>query len=206
MISDRYSFPVAILIALTLIPTIIHTYTGATHDDQLTTRAIKSHFGSYNSTSTTRKPAYIKNTFDSDDWIERKYTGPGNSKVQLFVARSLDLKRLYHHPEIGILYGVDLVNKGIISMGDTEEIPVRLLNRRTRPGTAGYAMLYDGKFVRNPVKLQVISSIKLLFSPRKPMTLFFVYDSELPADAEFKTSTAAIILEQAIKHFQSQEP
>ena len=36
-----------------------------------------------------------------------------------------------------------------------------------------YTLLYDGQFVENPIRFQLVNALELLFSRRKPMTLVF---------------------------------
>ena len=205
MISTHFSLPVSLLLVLTLVPTIIHTYSGAVFDDGLTTKAIGNSHDAYKSEPTTRNAAWVERTFDTTDWLERIYTGPEGKNILLFAARSYNLKKLYHHPEIGIIHGTDLEKTGITRLGETGDIPVHLFRGRTGGGIAGYALLYDGIFIENPVKLQLQTSFEQLFSLRKNITLFFVYDSRHPRNVQFEPSPSAEILQQAINSFRNQK-
>ncbi len=124
----------------------------------------------------------------------------------MFVARSYDLKRLYHHPEIGVLHGVDLDKGGIERLPGMPDVPVYVLKSQTGRGLAAYVLLYDGQFTENPILLQVLTSVELLFSPRKPMTLFLVYDERARQDTSLEQSPAASVLAEAVKSFLSQKP
>ena len=203
MISLRFSIPVIILLLLALVPTVLHSYMEVTVSDGLITEAIDRTLNSTRSIPTGRNHDWVSETFSSSDWIEREYNGP-EGQVLLFVARSLDPKRLYHHPEIGILRGVDLGKSESIRLVQSPDIPVSLLRDRDGRGAVAYVLLYDGKFVENPVIFQLKTSLALLFGPRRPMTLFFVYDREASAQANFDSSPAAQILEQAINSFRNQ--
>ena len=204
MISSRYALPVILLLALALVPTIIHSYIGATVVDGLTTRAIEVQFDRWQSEPTSRKASWVEPTFDTSDWMERRYHGPDGENVLLFVARSYDLKRLYHHPEIGILRGVDLESEGTVQLPPRPDVKVHIFRERVGGGMAGYALMYDGRFVENPVAMQLQSSLEMLFSPRKEMTLFLVYEDDLPRGSDFGESGAAHILMQAIDRFNGQ--
>ena len=55
MISARYALPVALVLMLALIPTVIHSYLGMKTDDGLSVKNIKPELGNFN--SDTHKPA-----------------------------------------------------------------------------------------------------------------------------------------------------
>ncbi len=102
MISTRYLHTIGGIFALALIPTVMHTYVGMSHEDGRTTGAIAHQLAGFEGVATSRSPAWVKNVYESDDFIERRYGGD----VTLFVARSYDLKALYHHPELAIAHGL----------------------------------------------------------------------------------------------------
>jgi len=64
-------------------------------------------------------------------------------------------------------------------------------------------MLYDGEFVENPYALQLRTAWRLLFSPRKPMTLFFVHDVSLTPGTDLDEAPAVRLLHAAIRSFLS---
>ena len=123
----------------------------------------------------------------------------------LFIARSFDLKRLYHHPEIGLLRGSDFDRKEIIKIASMPGIPIHFLREHSGTGVAAYALLFDGEFVDNPIAMQLKTSLEMLFSASKPLTLFFVYDSMLQRDSGFEASPAAPVLAEAINRFSLQD-
>ena len=120
-------------------------------------------------------------------------------------ARSYDLKRLYHHPEIGVLRGVDFRERNIGSLNGISDVPVHVLKSGAGKGMAAYVLLYDGQFIENPMWLQILSSFKLLYCPRKPMTLFMVYDSIAGHEDKPEQWLAARVLESAVDSFISQK-
>jgi len=206
MISDRFGIIISILLAVALIPTIIHNYVGTELDDGLRVRAISTTLAKFSSNATNRRSAsWVKDTFDSYDWLERDYIDPGGKKILFFVARSYDLKRLYHHPEIAILRGIDLKKEKITQLREMPHIPVHVLKSQTETGIAAYVLLYDGQFIKYPIRQQILTSVKLLFSYRKPMTLFFVYDATIRSDVPLEKTPAADILFAAVKSFISQK-
>ena len=201
MMSTRQALPVIILIMSALIPTIIHSYLNLKTDDNLSTRQISQVLGSYVSKPTQRKAEWGEDTFACYDWIERIYTNQQGKSVRLFVGRSYDHKRLYHHPELALSYGKDLRMIGEIKYSEQPNIPVKLLANETKPVIAAYALIYDKQFVENAITYQLMSSIVQLITPRKPMTLFYVEEENTPEKSIFTETDAAFILEKAIKDF-----
>jgi hypothetical protein len=98
--STRFAPAVVVLLALTLVPTVIHSYVGLTENDGLKATLIPSQLGERSVVPTDRRPEWVMKNFDSSDWIERRDVS--NADRTLFVVRSFDLKRLYHHPELAI--------------------------------------------------------------------------------------------------------
>jgi hypothetical protein len=203
MTSTRYALPVALLLTLALIPTVIHSYLGLKKDDGLSVKNIKPSLENFSSMPTNRNPTWGGETFGSEDWFERTYKDEQGHSIRLFVARSFDHKRLYHHPELALSYGSDLSSGGLVLLPGQPEIPVNMLRNNTRTGFAAYVLLYDGKFIGNPISHQVQDSFNLLISARKPMTLFYISDANAPNDAIFNNTPAADLLKKAIKDFVS---
>jgi hypothetical protein len=204
MISSRFLVPVSLLLALTLVPTVVHYYVAITPDDGLTVQAINIELDRVRAGSTARRAGWVEDTFASKDWLENSYTDADGRKVLLFVARSFDLKRLYHHPEIGLLRGADFDREKVIKAASMPEIPIHFLRKRSGAGAAAYVLLFDGEFVDNPIAMQLKTSFEMLFSASKPLTLFFVYDSMLHRDSVFEASPAAPVLAEAINSFSLQ--
>jgi hypothetical protein len=205
MTSARYALPVALVLMLALIPTVIHSYLGLKNDDGLSVNNIKSVLDNFNSTPTNRQPGWGEETFGSEDWIERAYTDEQGKSLRLFVGRSYDHKRLYHHPELALSYAKDLRSEGQIRLPGQPEIPVTLLRNETRPNMAAFVLLYDGKFIDNPILHQIRDSLKQLISAGKPMTLFYIADDNAPKNTPFTQTPAASLLKKAIKDFMAQQ-
>lgn len=207
MISSRFSIPVYILLALALVPTVIHSYIAAVDHDGLDSAEISTHLAGFTSEPTKRPQNWGQSTYDSFDWFERRYQNAAGTQVRLFVARSYDVKKLYHHPELAVLHGVDLVaGKGKPLAIGSDQVPVHVLNGSAGQGVAAYVLLYDDQYVENPVKFQLQTALKLLSSQRKPMTLFFAYDESADPAVSFEDSSVARILTSAITSFRAQTP
>jgi hypothetical protein len=205
MTSSRYAFPLAFVLMLASIPTAIHSYMDLKTDDGLSVKNIKSVLDNFNSTPTNRQPGWGEQTFGSEDWLERDYTDEHGKSLRLFVGRSYDHKRLYHHPELALSYAKDLRSEGQIHLPGQPGIPVNLLRNNIRPNMAAFVLLYDGKFIDNPISYQIQDSLKQLISARKPMTLFYIADDSAPKDTSFNKTPAASLLEKAIKDFMAQQ-
>lgn len=204
MISTRYALPVAFILFLALIPTVIHSYLGLTTNDGMSVKNIKPVLDNFTSIPTNRKPGWGEDTFGSEDWIERTYTDEQGRSIRLFVGRSYDQKRLYHHPELALSYAKDLSSAGQIRLPGKPEIPVNLLHNNMQPYMAAFVLIYDGKFIGNPISHQVKDSLNMLISARKPMTLFYIADDNAAKDTPFSKTPAASLLNKAIKDFMAQ--
>lgn len=204
MIATRFVIAVGVLLAVALIPTVMHSYLGLRRDDGLRVRSIDTVLAGFTATPTSRLAAWVQETFDSYDWMERRYRAPHGEEVLLFAARSYDWKRLYHHPEIGILRGVDLAPGGVHALPGVPGMQAHLLRSRAERGLAAYVLLYDGRTVQHPIAEQMLHALWLVLGPRKPMTLILAYDGQRRSEASFGESSAATVLAAAVKHFVSQ--
>lgn len=206
MISTRYALPVVLILVLALIPTVIHSYLDMKTNDGLSVTNIKPVLDSFNSTPTDRKPSWGQEIFGCEEWTERTYTDVNGKPLRLFVGRSYDHKRLYHHPELALSYAKGLTSTGIVNLPGQPEIPVNLLYNDARSNMAAFALYYDGKFIDNPISFQIQDSLKQLISAGKPMTLFYIADDNAANNTDFIQSSAATLLKSAIMDFMNQQP
>jgi hypothetical protein len=201
MISTRFLSVVCALVGLALVPTLIHSYAETTVRDGLSTQVISTSLAGYQGVPSGRNATWGKRRFDSDDWMERDYTSNGDT-VKLSVIRSFDPKTLYHHPELAIAYGPSYIRNEVRRFAQRPDVPVHMLYTDTDVGTvAMYALLYDNRFVEDPIGFQIRTAGELLFSRRKPMTIFFVTDQKVAASANIDTLPAANVLFAAIDSF-----
>ena len=206
MTNIRLTAGAAVLIALALVPTLLHNYFDLKSDDGYTAVAIGPKLAGLSSRPSDRREGWAKKFLDSDDWSERHYQQKDGGEIRLFVSRSYDLKRLYHHPELAVAYGEDLRDAGTARLPGMTDVVVHVLRGNGGQGTglALYALLYGGSFVDNPYTFQLRTAGELLFGPRRPMTLFFADDTTAPATAKAGDSAVAQVLEAGIRSFQSQ--
>lgn len=202
MISLRYAWIVAIILALALIPTVIHSYLGLKASDGRQVKNIDTKLSGYTSRPTQRNANWGETIFNCFDWTERIYSDLSENKVRLFAGRSYDHKSLYHHPELTLSYGKNFTIKQQVSLSGPVEIPVKLLRYRDKIGLAAYALLYEDEFIGNPIKHQIKNSLNLLINAHKPITLFYVAQTDAAPATPFSDTPAAKILQQAIEDFR----
>jgi hypothetical protein len=201
MLSSRHAPLVLVMLLVALIPTVIHSYLDSSVSDGRLAAAIPARLGGEAGVPTTRRPGWGMDRLAAHDWIERSF-GPAPA-VRLFVGRSFDLKKLYHHPELAVDYGPDYGRTTTISLPQRPGLPVHLLvaSSGNRDRVSMYALSYDDQFVGDPIAFQLRTSLQLVFSGRRPMTLFFV-TQDLAERADPATSRAAAILLDAIAAFE----
>ena len=203
MISRRYLAPLVVLLAIALVPTVIHQYLGLDEDDGRHLNAVPERLAGLNGRPTDRRKAYGQAVFGAHEWFEREYLGAGR-QVRLFAARGFDQKRLYHHPEIALSRGVDLAPPQLVTLPGDPPLQVHLMWEKDGRGVAAYVLLYDGRSIADPVANQLRHALWQLFNPRRPMTLFYVSDPHQPRRAGFGKSPAARVLREAVDAFLGQ--
>jgi hypothetical protein len=203
-ISCRYGVAIAILLALALVPTVIHSYGDARFDDGRRAAAVARVLSGMNSTPTDRRPGWGQSHLDTDDWIERIYDVQGVEGT-LFVARSYDAKRLYHHPELAVLRGFETTPAGVTRNPERPDVPLHVisLERNGRKGVAVYALRYENAFIENPVLFQLRTAVELLVSRRRPLTLFMASALDSTADNAAAAPATRLLL-AAIADFERQ--
>jgi hypothetical protein len=195
-----------VLIAVALVPTLIHSYAGAVVVDGRTAAGIPSFIEGFTSTPSGRDETWGKRRFDSDDWIERRYLR-GNDEVRLTVVRSYDPKSLYHHPELAVAYRTNFEAAETWELRKRPDIPIHVL--KPAPGSQEWSMYvlhYDDRFIDDPVMFQIRTAGELLVGRRKPMTLFFALVPGNPPDGTLDDVGAAQLLLAAIDGFLGQHP
>ena len=185
---------IAVLLALACVPTIVHTYVGMTAVDGRDVSAIASQLCGLEGRPSGRREGYVRDAYGTTEFIERHY---GHS-FTLFVARSYDAKALYHHPELGVAHGDSYDRAVVVRRPDRPAVPLFRLN-----GTEGkvsvYALLYDNRFIDQPIRFQLQHAFALLVRPKSPLTLFFVRQKSVAS-----TPTSEELLLAAIDSFAAQ--
>ena len=208
MISPRFAPATAALIAFALVPTVIHSYAQVRHVDGFSAASIPLHLASMAGQPTKRSAAWVTEHLHATDWFERTYRN-GAADVVLFVGRSYDTKRLYHHPELALLRGLGLTRgtPAVARTASRPDIPLHVIpttwNRQR--GFSVYALLHDGTFIEDPVPYQLRTAHRYLLRGQKPMTLFMATDLRGGAES-LDTAPSTRILLEAIAAFQAQGP
>ncbi len=199
--SPRYGAWACLVIAVALVPTVIHSYMGVVVKDGLQTGSIPTTLEGYSSVPSGNDPGWGRRRFGSDDWFQRTYVS-GPNEVQLTVLRSYDLKLLYHHPENDVARGAGLFVHEVITLQGLESVPVHLLRTEGEgQGSAMYALHYNDGFVSDPLWFQVSLAGELLFSGRRPMTLLFARDMRGAKGRTPDTYPSAQVLKAAVEKF-----
>jgi hypothetical protein len=190
------------LCGLAAVPTVIHSYRDSTVSDGKSVRAIPMRLGGDLGAATTRRSGWGEERFSATDWTERHYKG---NKVRLFMGRSFDSKKLYHHPELAVDYGNDYDAGAVIDLPQRPGVPVHVMRGSGTDSrrVALYTLHYDGRFVADPIRFQLRTSLELLFSKRKSMTLFFA-TQDLGPNESAESSAAAAVLLAAMSAFEAQ--
>ena len=203
MICRRYVPAACVLVALALVPTLIHSYSDERVADGRSAASLPSILDGRTSTPTNRSATWGKRRFDSDDWVERVYSKPGRrDDLRLTVVRSYDAKALYHHPELAVTYGTSFAGEETLRLETRPDIPLHFL----KPDVAGraravYALHYEDAFIEDPIVFQLKNAGELLFRRRQPLTLFFVTDAEADAAEPIDQWPAVPLLMSAIDAF-----
>jgi hypothetical protein len=178
---------------------------GAVANDGLTTKAISPVLDGMTSTDSGRRANWPPTIMGTDDWIERVYHAGADGDVIIFVGRSYDPKRLYHHPELALLRGTETTPAGVGHTKARPDIPLHLLRTEKggRSGIGVFALLYDGRFIENPVWFQIRTAAENVIAQRKPMTLFFASDLSGKL-TNLDAAAATRVLVEAVRSFERQ--
>ncbi|MEO6212065.1 MAG: hypothetical protein ABIP65_00430 [Vicinamibacterales bacterium] len=169
MIAARHLPAVAALLALACVPTVLHSYTSMTLEDGRSAAAMPLRLNGIDGRPGGHSVTWVQSTYGTTDFVERQY-GPA---LTLFVGRSFDAKRLYHHPEHGIAHGDGYEGAIVVRRPERPDLPIFVLDN-ARDRRSVYALLYAGEFVEHPIRFQLQNAFALLVRPRELMTLFFV--------------------------------
>jgi hypothetical protein len=195
---------VCLVFALALIPTIIHSYSGALAVDGREAEKIASTLAGYHGTPAARNQTWGERVFESHDWIDRRYIS-GSNEIGLTVVRSYDAKRLYHHPELAIVRGSPFAGVETRFLSVRPEVPVNvLLPAAGATSRAAYVLHYGGRFVENPILFQLRVAGELLVSRRQPMTLFFATTTRALQLDDIEGSDLIRVMFAAIDDFVAQ--
>jgi hypothetical protein len=192
---------------VTLVPTLIHSYSGRLDDDTREAAAIPTVLAGLRSVPSERDATWGQRRFSTDNWVEREYSsGTTGDRVRLTVVRSYDAKSVYHHPELAVAYRTSFVGEETRRFPQRPDIPVHILKPAHGVRAGGMYVLHHGShFVDDPIQFQLRAAVEMLFTRRKPMTLFFVFDQQGPGSEDTGESSAAKLLFAAVDAFLAQK-
>ena len=177
MVSRRYIASLFLLLVVVLWPTVRHGYLGhLVAAAKVSDATLPFSVAGATSAPRTRTGGWMAGAYAADSWVERVYDQPGRSPVSLFVARGFDLKKLYHHPELGVLRGRSFAP---LRESSIDGEPVHILANTTDGESAVYALIYEGRWIGNPYVLQLSSALTSLWTGRRPITLVFAYGNDV---------------------------
>jgi hypothetical protein len=200
--STAHARAIIVLLCLAGAPAMVQSFAGREHADGWRADAVSVRLGAFEGAPTHRQPSWVQRRFASTDFTERTY-GP----TRLFVVRSFEFTSLYHHPELAVAYRTGATYAGLSGLKDGDRtIPVSVVrSEKGERGLGGYVLLYgQDRFVDRPYWFHVRLAGELLLRPRRPMTLFFVYDETAPPNSSLEDAPCARVLMDAIKSFQAQ--
>ena len=204
--SLRYAPAVCVVLALALVPTLIHSYAGLVVADGRGTASVSPTLAGYSSTKLDRRESWGGRLFEATDWSERRYVS-GVDAVLLTIIRSYDLKSLYHHPELAVAYGTSFTRNEVQYLGPAGDIPVHVLDTEDPTGPVGmYVLHYDKAFITDPIWFQIRTAGELLVGGRRQMTLFFARGERRRTGQTVADLPWAPVLFQAIQQFLAEPP
>ena len=201
MIALRYAPAVCVVLALALVPTLIHSYAGLVVEDGRRTSSVGSTLAGFSSTQSDRRENWGRRLFEAADWSERRYVS-GLDEVMLTIIRSYDLKSLYHHPELAVAYGTNFTRNRVDYLGPRGDVPVHVLEDDDPTGPVGlYVLHYGDAFITDPIWFQIRTSGELLVGGRQQMTLFFARGMRRRAGQPVADLPWTPVLFEAIQQF-----
>lgn len=205
MIDTRFTWAVGVLLSLALVPILRHSYGESYIDDGRRTALIPERLAGAPGVATPRDAGWVRRRFYADDWMERRYF-VGGRDVTLFAARSRDLKRLYHHPELAVAIGFSLRGAGEHRVAALPQVPVHVLrgSSESGQGLAVYVLEYGERFIADPYWFQLRLAGPLLISARQPMTLLFAFDDRAVPSTPLDAEPAVHVLIEAVNGFAAQ--
>jgi hypothetical protein len=187
MISGRHVAALLVVFVLALLPTVRHGYMGQVDAaPKVEASQLPAELNGRIGATETRAGSYVGGIYAADSWAERRYDLAGGGQINLIVIRGFDMKKLYHHPELGVLRGRSFDPVQTVQLASGGE-PVHVLRNVGTGESAVYTFVYQTRWIGNPYLLQLSSAVTSLWHGRQPLTLVFAYgdvlDGRAPAAA-----------------------
>jgi len=191
----RYARLTLVLVLVALIPTVVNSYLGSVEDTGPGIDAtVPTSLLGLPSSPTGRREASMQRNFAPTDWIERRYA-LGDTEVTLVVARSFDMKRLYHHPELAVASGMNYRAPRLETLpAEGGDLHAHVLEGENT-GLVAYTLLYGDATIARPLLFQLQVAPELLLRGRRPMTLVLALDrNHVPRDGDDVTEAPAVAM------------
>ena len=181
MISTRYAWAAAALLAVALVPTAIHVY-GAPGPLQAggLQKLLPARLEGFGQPRDGGHSArWTLSQFGTRDFVTRRYPDfDGGNGLELFAARAWDAKKLFHFPDTALVRssGNKTDDRMIEIRVAGAAVPARQLefSASQRRILALYVLFYGERPVARPVRFQMGLLPELMFGTREPMTMIFV--------------------------------
>ena len=98
----------------------------------------------------------------------------------------------------------DLDRAAIALLHNVDGGLAHVLKAKQGRGMAAHVLIYADDFIVKPITLQLKSSLNMMFSARKMMTLFLFYDSQVATDSTFESTAMARVLTDSVVSFLNQ--
>jgi hypothetical protein len=175
-LSRRYALHAVALLLVPLFPVAIHSYGRYDTDDCANVQALLGPVAIEGAEDT--RGAWMKRVFSAVQWKEASLPPAGSSaQFKTSVIRSYDPKKLYHHPESGLIQKASLNSRGTESIEiNSESIPIQRVYYAAadRATIVAYMLVYGSRPVANPYVAQFTALARQLRRGRMPMTMFFI--------------------------------
>lgn len=176
-ISRKNLMPMLVLLGLTSVPVLVHSYFGFRADDCDGPEALFADCLSHSENDELRQD-WMRENFAAEAWCEGIIPTdvPGLS-LDILVVRSYDPKKLYHNPEIALLRGQTPDRREVERLAaGNGDVPIHRphYDRFNGEVFAAYLLVYGSRPVANPYTAQLRSFFPQLVRGRRPMTLYFV--------------------------------
>jgi len=176
VISTRHVRVLCVLLAVALLPVLRHVYFGPEEPPAGgLEHVLPAELGDSGEPQPGRNRAdWVRENLGTEDFVTRRYPGG----IEFFAGRSLDWKKLFHFPELGLSYGKPRSGERHVVVAG---IPVRLVEFRTSDSyhLAAMTFLCGDETVARPL-LYSLGTVTRLVEERRPMTLVYVQSGAKP--------------------------
>lgn len=194
-LSGRALPALVLTLVVALAPTMLHSYGSfQVPFEPLTSDMLPVALEGAVGRDVERSSAWVRETYGATSWLERQY-GDGRDSISVFVARGYDLKKLYHHPELGTVRGTSFRTHQLVRLSAAQ--PVHVLRNDAAGPSVVYALIYDREWVANAYRLQIESALATIWKGRQSLTLILVYGNVVELDGALSQAAVELLTQLA---------